>query len=135
MFDPNDVVLSTRDAATLSAVLATCSLREEPVPGAADELADKLASARLVSEQALAHDAVALNARVTYIELPGGARRTVRLVHPASADASRALISVFAPVGRALLGLRAGSRVPVALADSTIDELQVIAVEAARRHS
>ena len=135
MFDPNDVVLSTRDAATLSAVLATCSLREELLPGAADELADKLASARVVAERALAHAAVALNARVTYLELPSGARRTVRLVHPASADASKALVSVFAPVGRALLGLRVGSRVPVALPDSTIDELQVIAVEAARRHS
>jgi regulator of nucleoside diphosphate kinase len=131
--DLNDVVLSTRDAATLSAVLATFSPREAPLPGATDELADVLSGARVVAEDALARDVVALDAEVTYIERPAGARRTVRLVHPASANASAGRISVFAPVGRALLGRRAGARIPVALPDGTIDELHVIAVERAGR--
>jgi transcription elongation GreA/GreB family factor len=129
MVELNDVVLSTRDAATLSAVLASSSPFDAPLPGAVEELADKLAGAHVVAESALARDAVALNAAVTYVELPGGVRRTVRLVHPASADPSAARISVFAPVARALLGRRAGSRVPVALPDSSIDELHVVAVE------
>jgi regulator of nucleoside diphosphate kinase len=135
LIDPNDVVLTTRDAATLSAVLATFSPSESPLPGAAEELADMLAGAHVVAEDALARDVIALDAEVLYIELPGGARRTVRLVHPASANASAGRISVFAPVGRALLGRRAGSRVPVALPDSTIDALQVVAVNPARRAS
>ena len=126
MIDRNDVVLSARDAATLSAILASFSPREARYPGAADELIDVLEGARVVTDDALARDVVVLNADVTYVELPGGARRTVRLVHPASADASDARISVFAPVGRALLGRRAGARIPVALPDSSIDELQVV---------
>jgi transcription elongation GreA/GreB family factor len=67
---------------------------------------------------------------VTYVELPRGRTRTVQLVHPAAADASTARVSVFAPVGRALLGRRAGARVPVALPDASIDALHVVAVRA-----
>lgn len=130
-----EFVLSARDAATLSAVLATCSPREVPVAGAAEELAQLLSGARVVADEALGRDVVALNAEVTYQELPGGTRRTVRLVHPASADASQSRISVFAPVGRALLGRRAGARIPVALPDSSIDELHVLAVGRSRRQS
>ena len=135
MIDHNELVLSTHDAATLSAVLATLSPFEAPMPGAADELADMLAGARLVAPQALGNDVVALDAEVTYVELPGGQSRTVQLVHPAGADASAARISVFAPVARALLGRRAGARVPVALPDAAIDELHVVAVRKARGRS
>ena len=80
-------------------------------------------------------DVVGLDAEVTYRELPGGARRTVRLVHPASADASKSRISVFAPVGRALLGRRAGARIPVALPNAAIDELHVLSVDRVGRLS
>jgi transcription elongation GreA/GreB family factor len=130
VIDRNEIVLSTHDAATLSAVLATVSTPNAPLPGAAEELADMLSAARLVN--AIDGDIVALNAEVTYVELPRGVARTVQLVHPASADASASRISVFAPVARALLGRRAGARVPVALPDTAIDELQVVSVRAGR---
>jgi regulator of nucleoside diphosphate kinase len=131
--DMNDIVLSTHDAATLSAVIATFSPREGSPVDAMEELTDKLAGAQVVADAALARDVVTLDAEVTYRELPAGSRRTVRLVHPAAADPSAARISVFAPVGRALLGRRAGARIPVALPDSRIDELQVVAVAPRRR--
>jgi transcription elongation factor GreA len=105
------------------------------MPGAADELADMLSGATLVAPHALGPDVVALDTEVTYVELPRGHARTVQLVHPAAADASAARISVFAPVARALLGRRAGARVPVALPDAAIDELHVVAVRKARSKS
>ncbi|MEO9137361.1 MAG: GreA/GreB family elongation factor, partial [Casimicrobiaceae bacterium] len=118
MTDLNEIVLSTHDAATLSAVLATFSPYEATAPGAAEELTEMLAGARLVAPGALGRDVVGLDSDVTYVELPAGHARTVRLVHPAAANASAARVSVFAPVARALLGRRAGARVPVALPDS-----------------
>ena len=135
MIDRNEVILSTHDAATLSAVLATLSPYETPMPGAADELADMLAGATLVAPHALGADVVALDSEVTYTELPRGRTRTVRLVHPAAADASAARVSVFAPIARALLGRRAGVRVPVALPDRAVDELHVVRVRNERRPS
>lgn len=134
MVDHDEIVISTRDAATLSAVLATLSTRDAPLPGALDELVDMLAGATVVAPQAL-DDVVALDSEVTYIELPQGRRRTIQLVHPAAADSSAARISVFAPVARALLGRRIGARIPVALPDSAIDELHVVGVCPARRPS
>ena len=134
MIDRNEIVISTHDAATLSAVLATLSPREAPLPGAVEELVDMLAGATVVAPQSL-RDVVALDTEVTYVELPQGRTRTVQLVHPAAADASAARISVFAPVARALLGRRKGARVPVALPDATIDELHVVAVRGGARLS
>ena len=135
MIDPNEIILSTHDAATLSAVLATLSPHEPLLPDAADELVEVLAGAKLVAPHALDRDVVGLGTEVTYVELPVGQARTVQLVHPAAADASAARISVFAPVARALLGRRTGSHVPVALPDTSIDALRVIAVRPAGRAS
>jgi regulator of nucleoside diphosphate kinase len=128
VIDSNEIILSTHDAATLSAVLATLSPYEPLLPDVAEELVEVLAGAKLVAPHALDGDVVGLGTQVTYVELPAGQARTIQLVHPAAADASAARISVFAPVGRALLGRRTGSNVPVALPDSTIDALRVIAV-------
>jgi transcription elongation factor GreB len=47
------------------------------------------------------------------VEEPSGARRTWRLVGPDEADGRRGLVSVHAPLGRALLGRRAGDEVEV----------------------
>ena len=135
MVDMNEITLSTHDAATLAAVIATFSPYEAPVSVAAEELAEMLAGANVVAPGALGRNVVGLDSEVTYVEQPAGRTRTVRLVHPASADASAARISVFAPVARALLGRRAGAHVPVALPDSTIDGLHVVAVRRARSAS
>lgn len=135
MVERNEIVISANDAATLSAVLATVSPHETPLPGAVNELVDLLAGAKVLAPHAVACDVVGLDTRVTYVELPGGRARTVQLVHPAAADASAARISVFAPVARALLGRRAGARVPVALPDASIDALHIVGVHAVRRPS
>ena len=98
MVDMNEITLSTHDAATLAAVLATLSPYEASVPVAAEELADMLAGARVVPPSALGRDVVGLDSDVTYIEQPAGRARTVRLVHQASAAAAASHTSVFAPV-------------------------------------
>jgi len=60
MIDRNEIVISPHDAATLSAVLATVSPREAPLPGAIEELVDMLAEATVVAPQSLT-DVVALD--------------------------------------------------------------------------
>lgn len=129
MFDLHDVVLSTRDAAALAALATDWPARDASEQVAADLLADAVSGAHLVSDRTVAADVVALGATVTYEELPAGRRRTVTVVHPARADASRALVSVFSPVARTLLGRRRGARVPAKLPDRDIRELRVVSVE------
>ena len=129
MFDLHDVVLSTRDAAALAALATDWPARDASEQAAADLLADALAGAHVVSDRTVATDVVALGATVTYEELPAGRRRTVTVVHPARADASRARVSVFSPVARTLLGRRRGACVPAKLPDGDIRELRIVSVE------
>jgi len=128
VLDLHDVLLSSRDAAALAALVTDWPARDASEQAAADLLADTIAGARVVADRSLASDVVALGATVTYDELPAGSRRTVTLVHPSHADPSRARVSVFAPAARALLGRRAGARVPAQLPDRSIRELAIVDV-------
>ncbi|MEO8488004.1 MAG: GreA/GreB family elongation factor [Betaproteobacteria bacterium] len=129
MFDLHDLVLSTHDAAVLSAAVTDWPARVPSEQAAAELLAATLAGAHLVSDRSTASGYVALDATVTYDELPAGRRRTVTLVHPARADASLARVSLFTPVARTLLGRRAGASVPARLPDRSIRELRIVSVE------
>ena len=104
MIRTNELLVSASDAETLARIVG------EPGHAAeGDALVDLLIDARLVAHERLPADRVAMNSRVTYREEPGGATRSVVIVHPREADASAGRISVLSPVGRALLGRKAGT--------------------------
>lgn len=71
---------------------------------------------------------VTLNSFVDYEEIPLGARRTILLVPPNDADEGEGRVSTFAPMGRALMGVRVGSIVDVPMPDGTCSCVQVMAV-------
>jgi regulator of nucleoside diphosphate kinase len=129
MAEYNDVVVSTRDAELLAPLVEDRSRRglNRWESDAADALANVLMDARMVGDDRLPADRVAMNSGVTYREEPGGACRTVVLVHPDEAAASRGRVSVLSPVGRALLGRRAGAvaSIPVPGRDLTVRVLEV----------
>jgi regulator of nucleoside diphosphate kinase len=77
----------------------------------AEQLDIELARANVVGQADVARDVVTMNSEVTYEELGSGTQRTVRIVFPRDADASRGWISVLAPLGSALLGLRVGQEI------------------------
>jgi regulator of nucleoside diphosphate kinase len=54
---------------------------------------------------------IAMYSHVTYVEEPCGHHRRVKLVHPVQADAAEGRVSVFSPLGHALLGRRPGTTV------------------------
>jgi len=78
---------------------------------AAEQLDNELARASVVAQTEVDRNVVTMNSDVTYEELVSGVRRTVRIVYPDKADATRAWISVLAPLGSALLGLRVGQEI------------------------
>jgi regulator of nucleoside diphosphate kinase len=82
----------------------------------ASELLDwELRRATIVEQRSVSPDVVTMNSEVVYEDFATGARRTVRLVYPKDADASRGWISVLAPIGSALLGLKVGQEIEWAL--------------------
>ncbi len=78
---------------------------------AAGKLDAELGRAQVVPRERLPPDVVAMNSEVVYEDLGTGARRTVRVVYPQEADPARGHISVLAPLGSALLGVRVGQEV------------------------
>ena len=121
-----ELIVSARDAEVLALMLG--ERRREPAleAAAAAALADVLLEARLVPEEELPEDRIALNSTVTYRQEPGSKRRSVVLVHPVEADAALGRISILSPVGRALMGRSAGSVVDVDVPGSAPLRLRIL---------
>ena len=127
MKNRKELLLSTRDAATLAA-----SFRGRAAPGSTEyehvEWFDELVSVARLLPGAVGDHVVALGRPVTYIEQPTGVRHCVAFVAPAQAEPAAHRVSVLSPVGRALLGQSVGARIAVNLPDHRIEHLEVIAV-------
>jgi regulator of nucleoside diphosphate kinase len=111
---PDNIVLCTDDAVALGELLFR-SGHAADAKEANEALTDKLYEATIVEARALPEGSVRLYSSITYEEHPSGTRRHVTLVNPRQADAGRGRISVFSPIGRALLGQRRNRMVEVAL--------------------
>ncbi len=83
-------------------------LLEHANTAAADLLDIELGTATVIDQFHVPEDLVTMNSEVVYEDLDTSARRTVRVVYPTDADSKRGWISVLAPIGSALLGLRVG---------------------------
>jgi regulator of nucleoside diphosphate kinase len=73
---------------------------------ASDSLASELHRAEVVDQRAVPADVVTMNSEVVYEDTATGVRRRVKVVFPKDADAGKGHVSVLAPIGSALLGLR-----------------------------
>ena len=99
-----DLVITDRD---MQRLLATLEHHAADV----DALDRELHRARIVPHDTVDADIVTMNSDVVYEDCATGTRRTVRLVYPQDADATRGHVSVLAPIGSALLGLRVGQQI------------------------
>lgn len=93
----------------------------------AEQLDIELERANVVGQSDIDRDVVTMNSEVVYEAIGSGAKRSVRIVYPRDADASRGRISVLAPLGRALLGLRVGQEIAWRM-PSGLQRLRVLAV-------
>jgi regulator of nucleoside diphosphate kinase len=91
-------------------------------------LAAELKNAVVVDSRRVPPDVVTMNSRVQFKDESTGERREVTIVYPQQADASRALISVLAPMGTALLGLAAGQSIVWPFPDGVTHCLRVLKI-------
>ena len=76
-----------------------------------EALESELQRAIVVAQREIPADVVTMNSEVVYEDADAGTRRTVRVVYPKDADAAAGRVSILAPVGAALLGLRVGQEI------------------------
>lgn len=129
MANYHELLVSTADAGALGLMLGERRRNHALEAAAADALADLLSEARVVPDDALLGDRVAMYARVTYEELPGGSRRTVTLVYPVDSDPRNGCVSVLSPVGLALLGRAPGAVVEPPMPDGRSLLIRILSLE------
>lgn len=92
----------------------------------ADALNEELDRAQMCTPESMPHDVVTMNSRVKFRNLATGEELTRTLVYPAQMTDSSAQLSVLAPVGAALLGLRTGDTINWALPGGAAAHLEVL---------
>lgn len=100
------IVVCAEDLLELRAALSSGASGRDRA--AAEALESELDGAVVVPRAQLPADVVSLNATVEFEDESTRRRQVVQLVLPARADPGRGRVSVVAPVGAALLGLKVG---------------------------
>jgi regulator of nucleoside diphosphate kinase len=95
---------------------------------AAEQLSGELGRAIVIEPSRLPADVVTIESRVAFEEVRSGTAREMVLVYPANANPSAGRISVLAPVGAALLGLRTGDAIEWPLPDGRTAKIRILAV-------
>lgn len=94
----------------------------------AEALEEELGRAHVISQKDIPANVVTMNSRVVFFDELSGKESEVTLVYPAEADLSSGRISILAPVGVALLGLRVGQSIDWKIPNGSVKKLKVQSV-------
>ncbi|MFN7143376.1 MAG: nucleoside diphosphate kinase regulator [Myxococcota bacterium] len=122
--DETDQILVTeQDYERLLALLRTAR------PDEVDErLLAELARAAVVPPREIPPNVVTMNSELVFVDEDSGSERKVQLVYPDHANAEAGRLSVFAPMGAALLGLSEGQTIEWPLPQGRTKTVRVKAV-------
>ncbi len=95
---------------------------------AATLLFDELDAATVVADSEIPSDVVVMGSMVTFRDVVTREESTVELAYPDRADPSRGRISILAPVGAALIGLRVGEQISWPVPHGRDRHLEVVEV-------
>jgi len=113
-----EIVMTNADLARLRRLLASSTDPRDL--DAVELLGEEMARARAVLADEIPEDIVTMNSQVRYVDTTSGESRTVTVVYPEEADPRAGRVSVLAPIGCALLGLRVGQIIEWALPDGEV---------------
>lgn len=93
-----------------------------------NDLSEEMSRARILDFPEIPSDVVTMNSTVRYLDKASNKESEITLVYPQHADSSRGKISVLAPIGTALLGLREGQEIEWELPDGRKKTLKVLEI-------
>ncbi|WP_052284787.1 nucleoside diphosphate kinase regulator [Kluyvera genomosp. 1] len=117
------IIINEFDAERIDRLLEQPAYANSPV---ANALNDELDRAQMCAPEAMPHDVVSMNSQVRFRDLTTGEERVRTLVFPAQMTDSSSQLSVMAPVGAALLGLRTGNTIHWELPGGASTHLEVL---------
>lgn len=98
-------------------------------PDIAEPLAEELNRATIVQPSELPNDVIAMNTQTRFIDLSTNKETVVTLVYPHDAKLEDNKISILAPVGSALIGLRVGQVINWPMPNGKEKRLKVVSVK------
>lgn len=119
------IIINERDAERIDRLLEQAPYAGLPVASA---LTAELDRAQMCAPKAMPANVVTMNSEVKFRDLTTGETRVRTLVYPSQMTDSAQQLSVLAPVGAALLGLRAGDRIQWDLPGGASTHLEVIEI-------
>jgi regulator of nucleoside diphosphate kinase len=119
MLFARSVLLGHRDRERILALLS--NTRSGP-------LFDELDAATVVQDDLLPGDVVRMNSRVTFVDLDTMQETTLELVYPHEVVGRPNSISILAPMGAALIGLRVGESIEWPLPNGRRRSIRVLDV-------
>ncbi len=122
MLYARSVLLGHRDHDRIQALLLNTRSDESRL------LYDELDAATVVHDHLLPGDVVRMNSRVTFVDLDTAQETTLALVYPHEVASTPNGISILAPMGAALIGLRVGESIEWPLPHVRRRRIRVIAV-------
>lgn len=120
--NPN-LIMTENDYTKLSAIVANVETKT------AEQLELELDRAKVVQENEIPKDVVAMNSVVKFMDIENNQESTMTLVYPNDANIDENKVSILAPVGAALIGLRVGQTIDWPLPNGTTKHLKVIEVK------
>ncbi|WP_313110203.1 nucleoside diphosphate kinase regulator [Atlantibacter sp.] len=117
------IIINELDAERIDRLLEQPAFASLPV---ADALNEELDRAQMCSAEEMPADVVTMNSKVRFRDLATGEDYTRTLVYPSQMRDSAEELSVMAPVGAALLGLRVGNTIHWTLPNGNETHLEVL---------
>lgn len=117
------IIINELDAERIDRLLEQPAFASLPVAAA---LNDELDRAQMCAPQDMPADVVTMNSQVKFRDLATGEVRTRTLVYPVNMTDSSTQLSVLAPVGAALIGLRIGDTIHWELPGGIATHLEVL---------
>ena len=93
------------------------------------ELRAELERSELREPADMPGDVISMNSHVRFRDLDSGVERDITLVYPRDADGSGRNVSILAPVGSALLGLRIGQAIDWPMPGGRATRLEVVGID------
>jgi len=117
------LTINELDAERLDTLLAQAAYANSPV---AEALNEELDRAEILPPQDMPADVVTMNSKVRFTEGKEGEEHIRTLVYPAALKDTDEQLSVMAPLGAALLGLRVGSTINWTMPNGKESEIHVL---------
>jgi len=117
------ILLTHEDYLKLSQLVRTNTSK-----GAA-ALEEEISRAQVVPQTEIAADIITMNSSVRFLDEETGKESSVTLVYPQDANLTESKISILAPIGVALIGLKVGQSIDWPLPNGSVKAIRVLAVD------